>query len=278
MDTSRSGSVLSTSDARDTTLAPLGRRPSRPDLETARLVVSDAERAALDMAERLRDEAADLLRAADERREETERRVRDEIEAELNVVRRQASDASERAARAEQAASEMASEARRPQEPDKDVIVLTSESLSSVELLQRMSHDARSLVDAAAAEAARLTEEAATQIEADRAAASAARAGAEEELADALRAKDEAEAVLVAAQAEAERMLSDVKGECIRLLEAAREAAEAEFSGLRAEMSAEVAGLRESLGAASAILDRFLAEAPGPDPTRPVVEEDDAGD
>ena len=241
------------------------------------MVVSDAERAALDMAERLRDEAADLLRAADERQEETERRIRGEIEAELNVVRRQASEASERAARAEQAASELASEARQAQEADKDVIVLTSESLSSVELLQRMSHDAQSLVDAAAAEAARLTEEAATQIEMDRAAASAARAGAEEELDFALRAKEEAEAVLASAQSEAERMLSDVKSECIRLMEAAREAAEAEFSSLRAEMAAEVEGLRESLGSASAILDRFLAQDPRSELTRRFVEEDDTG-
>jgi chromosome segregation ATPase len=255
----------------------LTRRWGPNDLEAARRVVSSAERQALDRAEQLRLEAEALLVASAERRAEEDRKVREEVTSEVDGLRAQLEEVTQRAADAEAELQRLQVEWERDGQPDPAddparpaLTLVTDEGASTdasylADFVARMTAEAERLVDAAKAatatgppaepartEADDLIKDALSAIERDTTAAASLVAEAEGER----RAAEE-----LRRQVERERQAID---ELRRQVERERQAADELRRELEREHRAAAVAREEAqnqLSEARAQAERLLAEA-----------------
>jgi len=279
-----------------TEVEPLVGGEDREQLHTARDVVSRAEHEALERAERLQQEAEQLLRVATERGAEIEERIRAKVQEEIDFLRAEAAAAVERAERAEERARHLEAELVRRAEgegatevyaggPDEGVEVLVSrmqseaaalsQALTAVaeevknrahELLRASRAEAEAeaarILDGARSEAEQLTQEANSwHEEVQRArqeleALQESLAQRQAQLDSELEAAQANRAALEAAQREAEA----VAQEAARRLEEAKATLEAALRDAEEKLSAAEAE-RQAAASKRAEADRLLSEA-----------------
>lgn len=268
-------------------LRPRTRRLDPADLDTARKLVSRAERRALQRAEELRAEAEQLLKSASSRRVDLEREVRTELETELEGLRREMEEAGRRATIAENELellrarhADLLTRARDaglevPTGDEGHVPPLqvvgpgegasagseTSRLHARAELeLARARQEALAVLATATAEAEDLLSSAVGAIERETAITAATREQAERDGRAAAARRQEMELALVRTREEADRLIEDARAQAGRIVvEARREAAEV-MAAVRAELESEIIDLRDVVDRTRDTFGVFLGE------------------
>jgi hypothetical protein len=274
---------------------PLTRRRGPNDLNEARLMVSTAEREALDQAEQLRQKAEAIV----QQRSDEERQARQDVAIEVDGLRAELEQVTTRAAEAESALERLQAEWVHNGRPDpvedtagpdradetdssdpaddntRPALTLVKDEVSATdasylaEFVARMTTEAERLVLAArsttnrvGAEADPLLKAALAAIERDTIAASSLVSEAEEErqAAEELRhqAQREHRAAAVARE-EAQSQLREARTEAERVLADAC-ASRDRILKVRQELAAELVSLRNAMDAIRDSLNRFIAE------------------
>lgn len=275
-------------------LRPVTRRLDPGDLETARQVVSRAERKALERAEELRAEAEQLLKTVSAMRVDAEHEVRRELEAELKALRDEMDAAARRATVAENELdflrvdhAELVGRAR-----DAGLEVPAGSTEGAVPPLQIVdAGQDHPITEAAGVAAGRLHAQAELELTRARAEAVAilaeATRQAEELLATAVSAIERDSAIAAAARdqaerdgqaaadlreragAEAARLVDDARAEAERIIERARREAADAMMAARAQLVSEIAGLRHAVDRTRQSFETFL-ESQEPEVEPPV--------